>query len=259
MGIIFARQKSDPIMPDTSETKPTASLYSLFLLRHWLKLVGVLLWALLIGGYLYYLQVNQLTTHQALTQLVHLLASPWGPVLYILLYACSPLFFFSAAVLAVIGGAAFGAGSIGNLALAIGYTILGSLGAAQTAYGLGRLFGADLIPTDEGVVNRYAEQMRQHSFITILLMHLLFLPYELVNFLAGILRINWKAFLSATFLGSLPGFFTFVPFGAALDLKKLMLGEEPEFEPGALIFGLVILVISLLIARYLKQRETQIR
>ncbi|MEZ4726338.1 MAG: VTT domain-containing protein [Caldilineaceae bacterium] len=244
-------------MADTPNPKPTANLYDLFLYRHWLKLVGVLLWALLIGGYLYYLRINQLTAHEALLQLVHLLTSPWGPMLYILLYTCSPLFFLSAAVLAVIGGAAFGAGSVGNLALAIIYTILGSLGAAQMAYGLGRLFGAGLLTREEGMINRYANRMRQNSFITILLMHLLFLPYEFVNFLAGILHIHWRSFLWATFLGSLPGFFTFVPFGAALDLKKLMMGEEPEFSPSALLFGVVILVISLVVAHYLKKRESQ--
>lgn len=244
-------------MPETTDRKTTTKLYDLFLYRHGLKLVGVLLWALLIGGYLYYLRANQLTAQEALAQVVHLLASPWGPLLYILVYACSPLFFTSAAVLAVIGGAAFGAGSLSNLALAILYTILGSLGAAQTAYGMGRLLGADLLPTEEGLVSRYAERMRQNSFVTVLIMHLLFLPYELVNFLAGILRINWRAFILATFLGSLPGFFTFVPFGAALDLKKLMLGEEPEFSPSMLILGVVILGISLLVARYLKQRESK--
>lgn len=242
-------------MSEASKPKTTTNLYDFFWYRHSLKIAGILLWALLIGGYLYYLRVNQLTVHQALTQLVHLLTSPWGPLLYIVLYTCSPLFFASAAVLAVIGGAAFGAGSVSNLAWAIGYTIIGSLGAAQLAYGLGRLFGADLLASDEGLVSRYATRMRQNSFITVLVMHLLFLPYELVNFLSGILRINWKAFILATFLGSLPGFFTFVPFGAALDLKKLMLGQEPEFSPSMLIFGGVILVISLLIARYLKRRE----
>lgn len=246
-------------MSETTEPKATAKLYDLFLYRHGLKLVGVILWALLIGGYLYYLRVNQLTAREALNQVVHLLASPWGPLLYIVIYACSPLFFTSAAVLAVIGGAAFGAGSLSNLAQAICYTILGSLGAAQTAYGMGRLLGADLLPTDEGLVSRYTERMRQNSFVTVLIMHLLFLPYELVNFLAGILRINWRAFILATFLGSLPGFFTFVPFGAALDLKKLMLGEEPEFSPSMLIIGVVILVISLLVAHYLKKRESRLQ
>lgn len=244
-------------MAETPNPKVKLTLYDLVLYRHGLKLVGVLVWALLIGGYLYYLQVNQLTAKQALAELVQLLASPWGPLLYIVIYVCTPLFFTSAAVLAVIGGAVFGAGSLGNLALAILYTILGSLGAAQMAYGMGRFFGADLLPTDESWISRYTERMRQNSFVTVLIMHLLFLPYELVNFLAGILRINWQAFLFATFLGSLPGFFTFVPFGAALDLKKLMLGQEPEFSPSMLIFGLVILVISLLVAQYLKRREAK--
>lgn len=246
-------------MTDQAKPKTTTRFYDLIFYRHGLKLLGVLLWALLIGGYFYYLRANQITAEQALTQLVHLLSSPWGPLLYILLYVCSPLFFISAAVLAIVGGAAFGAGSLTNLALAIGYTIIGSLGAAQMAFWLGRLLGADLVPTEEGVISRYAERMRRSSFTTVLLMHLLFLPYELVNFLAGVLRINWRAFIFATFLGSLPGFFTFVPFGAALDLKKLMLGEEPEFSPGTLIFGVVILVVSLLVAHYLKQRESQIQ
>lgn len=244
-------------MSETTGKKTNTQLYTLFFYRHGLRLAGGILWALMIGTYLYYLRANHLTTREALAQIVQLLASPWGPLLYIVLYACSPLFFTSAAVLAVIGGAAFGAGSLSNLALAIFYTVLGSLGAAQIAYGLGRFLGADLLPTDEGFVSRYAERMRQNSFVTVLIMHLLFLPYELVNFLAGILRINWRAFILATFLGSLPGFFTFVPFGAALDLKKLMLGEEPEFSPGMLIFGVVILGISLLVARYLKQREVK--
>ena len=80
-------------MSEQSSPKPPPNLYDLFLYRHWLKLVGVLLWALLIGGYLYYLRVNDLTAKQALTQLVHLLASPWGPILYIVVYTCSPLIF----------------------------------------------------------------------------------------------------------------------------------------------------------------------
>ncbi len=242
-------------MSQLSGSKPTASLHDAFLYRHWLKFVGILLWGVLIGGYLYYVRVNQQTTDQALTQAVQLLDSPWGPVLYILIYTCSPLIFFSAGVLAIVGGAVFGAGSVAHLALAILYSSIGSLGAAQMAYGLGRLFGADLLPTGAGRIQRYAERMRQNSFSTVLLMHILFLPYELVNYLAGIVRIDWKAFVLATFLGSLPGLFTFVAFGASLDLKNLMLGKTPNFSPGALGFGLVIFGISLLAARYLKQRK----
>ena len=245
-------------MPNTPSSKPPPTLYDAFIYRHWVKLVGVLLWALIIGGYLYYFRANQLTTQQALNQLVHLMDSPWGPILYILIYVCSPLIFFSAAVLAIVGGAVFGAGSWGDFALAVLYTVIGSLGAAQTAYLLGRVLGADLMPTGDGLVQRYAERMRQNSFTTMLLMHVLYLPYELVNYLAGILRIDWQTFLLATLLGSFPGLLTFVTFGASLDLKKLMIGEMPEFSLATLALGLVVFIISLLIARYLKQRELKI-
>lgn len=221
--------------------------------RHGFKIIGIALWIAIIGGYLYYLQINQLTAHQALEQLVALLETPWGPILYMLLYALSPLVFFSAALLAITGGCIFGAGSIGNLLLALLYTTIGSLGAAQMAYWMGNIWGADLLPQRAGIVTRYAERMRNHSFMTVLIMHLIFLPYELVNYLAGILRIQRLPFLLATFLGSLPGLLTFVPFGASLDMKKMMAGEGPDFSWKTFIFAVAVLLFSLGISYYLRR------
>ncbi|MCB0108051.1 MAG: TVP38/TMEM64 family protein [Caldilineaceae bacterium] len=223
--------------------------------RRKLKALGIGLWLLLIGAYLAYLWVNQLSAAQALDQIVTLLETPWGPILYILIYTFSPLIFFSAAALAVTGGCIFGAGSLTNLALAMLYTTIGSLGAAQVAYWMGCYFGADLLPAHENMATRYAERMRRHSFMTVLIMHLLFLPYELVNYLAGIVRVNRLSFLVATFLGSLPGLFTFIPFGASLDMKKMMAGEGPEVSWRLLLLSLGVLVVSLVTARTLRKRE----
>lgn len=50
-----------------------------------------------------------------------------------------------------------------------------------------------------------------NSFETVLIMRFIFLPYDLVNYLAGILRIDLKAFILATLLGSIPGTIAFVP------------------------------------------------
>jgi uncharacterized membrane protein YdjX (TVP38/TMEM64 family) len=237
-------------------TKSASALRLTHLLyRHRLKLVGVLLWIALIAGYLYYLLANQLTAEQALEEIMALLETPWGPILYILLYTLSPLVFFSAAVLAITGGCIFGAGSLSNLLLAIVYTTIGSLGAAQVAYWMGSNFGADLLPQRDGLLLRYADRMRSNSFMTVLIMHLLYLPYELVNYLAGILRVRRANFLLATFLGSLPGLFTFVPFGASLDMKKLLAGEGPDFSWSMLLLSLVVLLASLLVVRYLRRRE----
>ncbi len=237
-------------MKPATTTLATRSFYP-----HRLKLIGLFLWILILGGYYYYLQATDLTVQQALDQVVTLLETPWGPILYILFYALSPLVFFSAALLAITGGCIFGAGSIGNLLLAILYTAIGSLGAAQVGYWVGNFLGADLLPHHEGIVARYADRMRNNSFMTVLVMHLIFLPYELVNYLAGIVRIKRLPFLVATFLGSLPGLFTFVPFGASLDMKRMMVGESPDFSWRTLLFALVVLLLSLVMARYLRRRE----
>ena len=97
--------------------------------------------------------------------------------------------------------------------------------------------------------------MRQNSFETILIMRFIFLPYDLVNYLAGLLQISWRSFTLATFLGSIPGTIAFVSFGASLDLKEWAMGKAPMFNPKVLLFGAVIFLLSLAISRYYKRRE----
>jgi uncharacterized membrane protein YdjX (TVP38/TMEM64 family) len=213
----------------------------------------------LVGGYGWYYRANGLTTETALLQIVNLLDSPFGPLLYILIYALRPLIFFSAAVLTIASGAIFGAGSLVNLALAVLYTVIGSNLSATVAYGVGRFFGQGLLAEGDGensgLLQRYAGRMRQNSFETILIMRFIFLPYDLVNYLAGILRIDWKAFILASLLGSIPGTIAFVSFGASIDIKELAMGKAPQFNPWVLVFGVVIFIASLAISRYFKKRE----
>lgn len=232
---------------------------SSFFSKHGQKLVAAAFWVLLIGGYAWYYQANGLTTTTALVEIVDLLSSPWGPLLYILIYALRPLIFFSAAVLTVASGAIFGAGSLWNLALAVLYTVIGSNLSATIAYAIGRFFGQGLLQENAGessnLLQRYADRMRKNSFETVMIMRFIFLPYDLVNYLAGILRIDWKAFILASLLGSIPGTIAFVSFGASIDIKELAMGKTPQFNPWVLVFGVVIFVVSIVISRYFKQRE----
>lgn len=227
-----------------------------FVRRHSRQLIGLALWAVLIGSYAYYVTSRQLTLEKIVNQWLYILTSTYGPLLYILFFAITPLlFFFSAATLAIIGGSVFGAGSLVNLALAILYTAIGSQAAALVAYLLGRTLGIGLIPEDNKFVQGYTDWMRQNGFESVLIMHALFLPYELVNYLAGILRVHWFSFLLATLLGSLPGMLTFVSFGAAIDLKELALGNRPHLDLTLILFSLGVLAISLLGARYLRRYQ----
>ena len=190
-------------------------------------------------------------------QIVNLLNSPYGPLIYILIYALRPLIFFSAIALTVASGAVFGVGSLFNLALAVVYTVIGSLLSATVAYMIGRFFGQGLFKEGAGdnPVQRYADRMRHNSFETVLLMRFIFLPYDLVNYLAGILRIDWKSFMLATFLGCVPGTIAFVAFGASINIKELVMGKAPMFDPKVLGLGVVILILSLVLSRYFKKRE----
>ena len=91
--------------------------------------------------------------------------------------------------------------------------------SAMVAYTVGRYFGQGILDNEEssGVMQRYADKMRTNSFETILVMRFIFLPYDLVNYMGGLLRVDWKAFLVATTLGSIPGTIAFVLAGASLD------------------------------------------
>jgi len=243
----------------TSDSPETAHMS--FWGKHGQKLVAAAFWVLFVGGYTWYYRVNGLTTETALLQLVDLFTSVWGPLLYIGLYALRPLIFFPATLLTLTSGAIFGAGSLLNLALAVLYTALGANTSAMVAYWVGHFFGQGLLQEQKGadgttgLLQRYTARMRQNSFETVLIMRFIFLPYDLVNYLAGILRIDWKAFLLATILGSIPGTIAFVSFGASIDIKELAAGKTPDFNPWVLGFGLVILLVSIAISRYFKKRE----
>ncbi len=78
--------------------------------------------------------------------------------------------------------------------------------SAMVAYTIGRFFGAGILDqsASSGVLQSYADRMRRNSFETVLIMRFIFLPYDLVSYFSGFLRIRWQGFLLATALGSIP-------------------------------------------------------
>lgn len=220
-----------------------------FFIQHGQKLGALFFWLLVLGGYFWYTWQNNLGPLEAVNQLIDLLSnSRYGPLLYLLIYALRPLILFSAALLTIAAGLLFGPiwGWI--------YTVLGSNTSAMVAYMIGRYFGQGLLETSEsdGVVQRYTKRMRENPFETVLIMRFIFLPYDLVNYLAGFLQIDWKAFLLATALGSIPGSISFVLIGASIegDIQGV-----PSLNPWTLAISAAIFVISIVLSRYFKQRE----
>ncbi len=84
------------------------------------------------------------------------------------------------------------------------------------------------------------------------MMRLVYAPYDLVNYLAGSLKIRWTPFILATVLGSLPGTLSFVLFGASVEGD--FTGEMPRLHPLLLLTSALIFAGSLLLSMYLKRR-----
>jgi uncharacterized membrane protein YdjX (TVP38/TMEM64 family) len=173
-----------------------------------------------------------------------------APLIYIMLYLVRPLIFFPASLLSIAGGLFFG--PLGGII----YTTIGANLSALVAYLVGHYFGRGVLETTESthLLQRYANRMRQNSFDTVLIMRLLLLPYDLVNYLSGFLRIDWKAFLCATVIGSFPATVSLVLIGVAGDLDDLAAGKL-SLNPWALVGSVAMVGVSLLISRALRRRE----
>lgn len=83
-------------------------------------------------------------------------------------------------------------------------------------------------------------------------LRLVFLPYDLVSYAAGLWRIHPMGFLAGTALGSIPGTVAFVLFGASIEEFD---GGLPSINPTVVAVGLGMLVVSLVLARLVRRRE----
>ncbi len=220
-----------------------------FFKRHWQKIIAVLFWLLLILAFVLYSGRNNLTPLAATRQLMNALANipiATRGLVFIAIYTLRPLIFFPASLLTLAIGALCGPlwGSV--------FAIIGSNLSATLAYFVGRMLGQDVVPSEsQNTLQRYLQRMRQNSFETIFVMRLIFLPYDLVNYAAGFLKINYGAFILATILGSIPGTVSFVLFGASSGLES----GTPRFDWRILLISVVIFVASLLVSRLVKRRE----
>jgi len=239
------------------EETPTAR--SAWWRSHGQKLVALLLWALLLGGYTLYYQRQGLTVESSLQQLLALFATPYGPLLYLVSFLIRPLLFFSVGILCIMGGMIFGAGASSNLLLALSYTVIGVMVSALISFGIGRFLGNGLIgQTDEAtthLVQRYANRLRRNGFLTVLTMRLILLPFDFVNYLAALVAVDWKAFTLATAIGALPSTIAFVTFGAAIDLSQLATGKMPTLDSKLIVLAAALFGASALLSRWYKGRH----
>jgi len=222
--------------------------------RYGRKLIAVAFWFALVAGCQLYAWWTGLTLPEALRCLTGFMStSPVGPLVYVAFYATSRPVFFPPTLLTIAAGLVFGP------VQGVVFAILGGNAAATVSYLMGRYFGRGLLDADKGfgAVRRYADWMRGNGFESVLLMRLLWAPFDPVSILAGFLRIDWRRFILATALGSLPCILALVLFGASVEAD--FSGGAFKIDPWVLLLSLALLAGSLLLCRWLKRRTVRVK
>lgn len=143
---------------------------------------------------------------------------PWGPILYILVYAFHSLIFFPASLLAVISGLLFGP------VYGILFTLIGENISGNISFVIGRYFGSSLLKhlgSNGRLIPLIEGRFRENGFLAVLTMRLSYFPFDLVGYMSGVCDIRQRDFALATCIGTIPGLTTFVLMGSGfVDIKN---------------------------------------
>jgi uncharacterized membrane protein YdjX (TVP38/TMEM64 family) len=153
-----------------------------------------------------------------------------APAFFVVAYAALTVLLFPGFVLTAAGGAAFGV--VAGTALALVGATLGAFGA----FAVGRRLGRTEVEKIAGRrMGRLDEWMAQRGFLAVLYARLLpVLPFNALNYVAGVTTVRARDYGLATAIGIVPGTFAYAALGSSLGDPT-----SPEFL-GAV--GLVVLL-----------------
>ena len=215
------------------------------------RVVVLLAWAGVVFGWVWYQRSTGLGAVGSLQSFIDSArGKQWALVAFVVVYAIRPVVLFPATLMTIAGGLLFGA-TWGIVA-----TVLGANSSAMVAYWIGRSFGPERVadPSSDGLLARWSDKMRSNSFETVMLMRLAFLPYDFVNYSAGLLRIRAMPFLLATAIGSIPGTVSFTLAGASIE----SLEEGPSgVDPRVFAVAVALFIGSVGVSRYVKKKTTR--
>ena len=217
--------------------------------HHAPKLIAATLWITAIIGFNQYQTTQGLTTTQTAINIFDVITMTiWGPLLYILIYAIRPVTFFPATALTILAGIFFG------LVWGTVLTVVAATLAAGVAYMVGRFFGANL-KLERTALGNSITALRENTFSAVLTMRLIFLPFDLVSYAAGILRTKFVPFILATFIGIILGTATFVSIGASLNVAEFEANgfSFDLFAPQFLLLSAAIFVVSLGVSKIVRR------
>lgn len=169
-------------------------------------LIGVVIVAILIGTYF---QVWQYIKPELLKEYIEGFGV-WAPIIYCLLYVVAVFIPHAGTAMTVVGGLLFKP-LLGTL-LVITISTLGSV----LPFILAKKYGRERIKAkiEKTKYKKYLKYTDKNSFMFVLYMRLIpAIPYELQNYIIGLVDISVGKFILATAVGLLPGTFALIYLG----------------------------------------------
>ena len=166
-----------------------------------------------------------------------------GPLIFLLIYLIRPFLLVPITLLTVASGFLFGA------PWGFAYALFATLLSSALAYLFGRYVAGDV----PGLGAAFVARLRTRAFETVLISRFIFLPGDLVNYAAGVLRISFVAFMLATLIGGVPGLLIGVLAGASLEGEFTTRGVQ--LNVWYLLASGGLLVSSLTLSYFLRRRQ----
>lgn len=167
----------------------------------------------------------------------------WGPVIFILIYILSTVFFLPGSVLTLAGGALFGP-VMGTL-----YNVTGATIGAALSFLIARYIASDYVATHAGgrlkqLINGVEnEGWRFVAFVRLVPLF----PFNLLNYALGLTKIRFIEYLIATYLFILPGGIAYTYLGYAG--REVAAGGDGLIK--ILLIALALLAVVLFLPRFI--------
>ncbi|HEY4486000.1 MAG TPA: TVP38/TMEM64 family protein [Nitrospiria bacterium] len=175
-------------------------------------------------------------------------AGPMAPLLYLLIYSIAPVFFVPGWIITVGGGLAFGA-VWGTVLTVIGATIGATL-AFFTARFLGRDFVDRVLKGKFKALDAMDTQAAENGFQVIFFLRLIpLVPFNVLDYVAGVSKIGVRDYILGTFLGIIPGTFAYVYLGSTLT----------NIYSWKFALGVVFLIVLALVPAFYKRWKSRDR
>jgi len=174
---------------------------------------------------------------------------PLAPLAFIVVSATASTLLVPASIFTVVAAILFG-GIFGFI-----YVIIGAMIAAIVSFWLSRHLGRDFARHVAGKrLQKYDDLVQQHGFATILYLRLLYLPFPVVNYGAGLTKVSFRDYLFGTFIGVIPPTFIFVFFFSQVAVTQVSdLWRWQFFVSVAMFIGSFF--IPTLVKKYYHLRE----